>query len=104
MDAMGGSKRSVFQFCRQLHTLTKTTPSDVFKKKIAELEKERRRRNPKRDRLFVETPESTAWLDTATMPMFATAVGIALFAKLLMMVSDFLLTSTISLCLYIDRK
>ncbi|KAL9999833.1 hypothetical protein Hdeb2414_s0459g00898431 [Helianthus debilis subsp. tardiflorus] len=90
---MGGSNRSVyflFQFCRELHTLTKSSsPSDAFKKKIAALEKDRRRRNPKRNRLFVETPESLSWLDTASMPMFATVAGIALFAKLLMMVSNF---------------
>ncbi|XP_076887314.1 uncharacterized protein LOC143537424 [Bidens hawaiensis] len=77
--------------CRQLHTITSSRhsrPSDAFKKKIAELEKDRRRKNPKRNRLFVETPESLAWLDTASMPMFATVVGIALFAKLLMMYDD----------------
>ncbi|KAJ0801482.1 hypothetical protein HanPI659440_Chr03g0117731 [Helianthus annuus] len=87
---MGGSNRSVFlfQFCRRLHTLTKSSPSDAFKKRIAELEKDRRRRNPKRNRLFVETPESLSWLDTASMPMFATVAGIALFAKLLMMYDD----------------
>jgi len=86
--AMEGSKRSIFHFCKQLHTLTRTSPSpsDTFKKKIAELDKDRRRRNPKRNRLFVETPESLSWLDTASMPMFATVAGIALFAKLLMMV------------------
>ncbi|KAI3703953.1 hypothetical protein L1987_74152 [Smallanthus sonchifolius] len=89
LDAMAGSKRSVLQLCRHLHTLTKSSsPSDAFKKKIAELEKDRRRRNPKRNRLFVETPESLSWLDTASMPMFATVAGIALFAKLLMMYDD----------------
>ncbi|KAD6454118.1 hypothetical protein E3N88_08824 [Mikania micrantha] len=85
---MEGSKRSILQFCKQLHTLTKSSPSNSFKKKIAELDKDRRRRNPKRNRLFVETPESLSWLDTASMPMFATVVGIALFAKLLMMYDD----------------
>ncbi|KAL7585434.1 uncharacterized protein LOC111889786 [Lactuca sativa] len=85
---MEGSKRSIFQLCRQLHTLSRHSPSDSFKKSIAELEKDRRRRNPKRNRLFVQTPESTAWLDTASMPAFATVVGIALFAKLLMMYDD----------------
>ncbi|KAL4581451.1 hypothetical protein LXL04_017666 [Taraxacum kok-saghyz] len=88
---MEGSKRFIFQLCRQLHTLSRhnhNTPSDTLKKTISELEKDRRRRNPKRNRLFVQTPESTAWLDTASMPAFATVVGIALFAKLLMMYDD----------------
>ncbi|KAI7744096.1 hypothetical protein M8C21_030346 [Ambrosia artemisiifolia] len=88
---MEGSKRPIFQLCRNLHTLTRrssSSPSDSFKKKIAEIEKDRRRRSPKRNRLFVETPESLSWLDTASMPMFATVAGIALFAKLLMMYDD----------------
>lgn len=79
-------------WCRQLHSLGKRNPncnpSDALKKKIGDIEKDRRKRNPKRNQLFVETPESVSWLDTATMPMFATVVGIALFAKLLMMYDD----------------
>ncbi|PWA71190.1 hypothetical protein CTI12_AA159560 [Artemisia annua] len=54
------------------------------------MNKDRKRRNPRRDRLFVETPESLSWLDTASMPMFATVVRITLFAKLLMMSRDLL--------------
>lgn len=46
-------------------------------------------RSSKRDKesVFVEVPEPMTYLDTATMPQILTAVGIALFAKLLMMVN-----------------
>ena len=36
--------------------------------------------------MFVEVPESKSFLNTATLPMYLTVVGTALFAKLLMMV------------------
>lgn len=62
-------------------------PTETLKRKMKDLEKKKKSNNIKRDKkFFVETPESKSYLDTATMPMILTAVGIALFAKLLMMV------------------
>ncbi|KAF3329746.1 hypothetical protein FCM35_KLT05077 [Carex littledalei] len=64
-------------------------PSDLIRARIFERERARRRpRDPSRDEFFVPTPESAAWLDTATLPMVLTAVAVALFAKLLMMYDD----------------
>ncbi|GER42027.1 succinyl-CoA ligase [ADP-forming] subunit beta [Striga asiatica] len=56
--------------------------------KIAELEKKRKTRNPRKNKLLVDVPEFKKFLDTATMPMILTVVGTALFAKLLMMYDD----------------
>lgn len=63
-------------------------PSESLKTKIAQLGKMRKRKSAKKDKqtVFVEVPEPMTYLDTATMPQILTAVGIALFAKLLMMV------------------
>ncbi|XP_052178486.1 uncharacterized protein LOC127792145 isoform X2 [Diospyros lotus] len=80
--------RAVFQLHRQMHILSRDGPSETLKKKVAELEKTRKRRSPKKDQLFVEVPEPKTFLDTATMPMLLTVVGVALFAKLLMMYDD----------------
>ncbi|XVF18459.1 hypothetical protein REPUB_Repub11eG0023300 [Reevesia pubescens] len=77
-----------FLFRRFLHTLSRDGPSETLKKKVAEIEKMKKRRNPKKDQLFVEVPESRSFLDTATLPMVLTVAGIALFAKLLMMHDD----------------
>ncbi|OMO74690.1 hypothetical protein CCACVL1_16542 [Corchorus capsularis] len=52
------------------------------------MEKMKKRRNPKKDQLFVEVPESRSFLDTAPLPMILAVAGIALFAKLLMMHDD----------------
>lgn len=82
------SRRALFQFCRQVHTLSRDGPSDTLKRKIAGLEKMRKRRNPKNNRFFVEVPESLKYLDTASMPMILTTVGVALIAKLLMMYDE----------------
>ncbi|XP_022718049.1 uncharacterized protein LOC111276567 isoform X1 [Durio zibethinus] len=49
------------------------------------MEKRKKRRNPKKDQLFVEVPESRSFLDTASLQMVLTVAGVALFAKLLMM-------------------
>ncbi|XP_038991065.1 uncharacterized protein LOC120114136 [Hibiscus syriacus] len=57
----------------------------TLKIKIAEIQRARKRRNPKKDQLFVEVPESRSFLDTATLLMVLAVAGIALFAKLLMM-------------------
>lgn len=83
---MHGVRQTFNQMCRKLHKLSHDRPSDTLKRKVAELEKKRKRRHPNKDDLYVDVPESRAWLDTATMPMILTAVGTALFAKILMMV------------------
>ncbi|XP_043692862.1 uncharacterized protein LOC122643290 [Telopea speciosissima] len=62
---------------------------ETLKRKVAEMEKSRRkRRDPNKDHFFVETPESKAFLDTMTMPMVLTVVACALFAKVLMMYDE----------------
>lgn len=73
---------------RQMHLPhQRECPSEILKGQIAELERRRKRRkNPKKDQFIVDVPESKSFLDTASMPMILTAVGVALFAKLLMMV------------------
>ncbi|GER40371.1 RING/U-box superfamily protein, partial [Striga asiatica] len=48
-------------------------------------EKKRKTRNPRKNKLLVDVPESKKFLHTATMPMILTVVGTALFSKLLMM-------------------
>ncbi|PIA29351.1 hypothetical protein AQUCO_06000011v1 [Aquilegia coerulea] len=60
-------------------------PSEALKKEIARLEKKRKKMKfLKKDDLFVEVRESTAYLDTMKMPMVLTFVAVALFAKILM--------------------
>lgn len=86
---MYGVSRTLLLFRRRLHTLRHDGPSETLKRKIADIEKMKKRKNPKKNQLFVEVPESKAFLDTATMPMILTAAGVALFAKLLMMVRSF---------------
>lgn len=78
---MDSSRRKAFQFFRN-------GPSDTLKRKISEIEMIRKKKTPKKNQLFVETPESRSYLDTATLPMILTAVGGALFAKFLMMHDD----------------
>lgn len=85
MRVTGGG---LVEFCRKIHTLSRHAPSETLKKKVAEIEKKRKRKNPKKNELFVQTPESLSFLDTASMPMILTVVGTALFAKLLMMYDD----------------
>ncbi|XAR55240.1 hypothetical protein NMG60_11035260 [Bertholletia excelsa] len=80
--------RAFFPLHRQIHTVSRNGPSDTLKRKVAELEKMRKSKNPKKDQLFVEVPEPKSFLDTATMPMILTAAGVALFAKLLMMYDE----------------
>jgi len=75
-------------FHRRMHTVSRDGPSETLKKKVAELEKMRKRKNHIKNNLLVEVPESTSYLDTATMPMVLTAVGVVLFAKLLMMLDE----------------
>ena len=75
--------------CRQLHTLSRYGPGETRKRKVAEMEKMRKRKNPKKNILFVEVLEPKSYLHMATMLIILTAVGVALFAKLLMMVNCF---------------
>ncbi|XVE53027.1 hypothetical protein DITRI_Ditri02bG0172000 [Diplodiscus trichospermus] len=77
-----------FLFRRSLHTLSHDGPSETLKKKVAEIEKMKQRKNPKKDQLFVEVPESRSFLDTAPLSMVLAVAGIALFAKLLMMYDE----------------
>ena len=82
-----GFSRRLLEIRRQLHTLSSDGPSESLRRKIVELERTRKaRKSPEKDQLFVEVPESKAYLDTASMPMILTVVGVALFAKLLFMV------------------
>ena len=91
---MNRIRQKLFLIGRELHTMSHDIPSETLKRKVAELEKTRKMRTlKKKDQLFVEVPESMKYLDTATMPMILAAVGIALFAKLLMMVFLYVLPS-----------
>ncbi|WVZ21735.1 hypothetical protein V8G54_000279 [Vigna mungo] len=75
--------------CRLLHTLRGDVPTEALKRRALELEKKRKMRQPKsKDQFIVTVPESLKYLDTATIPMVVAAVGIALFAKLLMMYDE----------------
>ncbi|GMH24305.1 hypothetical protein Nepgr_026148 [Nepenthes gracilis] len=80
--------RPLFLLKKSLHTISHDRPSETLKRKIAELERIRKIKNQKKNEVFVEVPESRAFLDTATMPMILTAVGVALFAKILMMYDE----------------
>ncbi|KAK7317916.1 hypothetical protein RJT34_02538 [Clitoria ternatea] len=75
---------------RLLHTLRGgDIPTATLKTKALELEKKRKsRRSKSKDQFIVPVPESLSYLDTATMPMIVFAVGVALFAKLLMMYDE----------------
>ncbi|GLT73404.1 hypothetical protein SLA2020_452650 [Shorea laevis] len=84
-----GFSRRLLEIRRQLHTLSGDGPSQSLRRKIAELERARKaRKSPEKDQLFVEVPESKAFLDTASMPMILTVVGVALFTKLLFMYDE----------------
>ncbi|KAL2560365.1 hypothetical protein AAZV13_20G018801 [Glycine max] len=71
---------------RLLHTLRGgAAPSETLKRRALELEKKRKTRHSKtKDQFIVTVPESLSFLDTATIPMYFAAIGIALLAKLLM--------------------
>ncbi|KAJ0111349.1 hypothetical protein Patl1_01804 [Pistacia atlantica] len=81
-------RQRLFFVHRRLHMLSRDGPSESLKGRIAELEKTRKKKNVKKNQVFVEVPESKSFLDTATMPMVLTVAAIALFAKLLMMYDD----------------
>ncbi|GAY55103.1 hypothetical protein CUMW_161890 [Citrus unshiu] len=88
VSVMFGVGQRLFLVQRRLHTLSRDGPSESLKKRVAELEKTRKRKNVKKNDVFVEVPESKSFLDTASLPMFLTVAAIALFAKLLMMYDD----------------
>ncbi|KAL1359416.1 hypothetical protein HN51_004728 [Arachis hypogaea] len=74
---------------RLMHTLWHDGPTETLKKKALELEKKRKTRKPKsKEQFIVQVPENLSYLDTATMPMVVAAVGIVVFAKLLMMYDE----------------
>lgn len=50
--------------------------------------KNSRKSKKKKNEVMVEVPESSAYLDTATVPMVLTAVAIAIFMKVLMMYDE----------------
>nr|XP_011463223.1 PREDICTED: uncharacterized protein LOC101312249 isoform X1 [Fragaria vesca subsp. vesca] len=83
-------QRGVVSIGRRLHSYD--GPSESLKMKMAELEKMRKSKSRsfkrQKNQVFVEVPESLSYLDTATMPMYLAAAGMALFAKLLMMYDD----------------
>ncbi|KAL5564815.1 hypothetical protein UlMin_027979 [Ulmus minor] len=62
-------------------------PTKTLREKVAELEKNRKRRK-KDPRFIVEVPEGQKYLDTPTVPMTLAVIGIAVFAKLLMMIDE----------------
>ncbi|VAI33441.1 unnamed protein product [Triticum turgidum subsp. durum] len=69
--------------------LAEGSTGNLLRLSVAERERSRRRRrDPGRDEFFVPTPESLKWLDSVTLPMILTAAAVALFTKLLMMVSS----------------
>ncbi|KAL5206149.1 hypothetical protein ABZP36_034358 [Zizania latifolia] len=71
---------------RHAEAAAEGSPGDLLRLSVAERERSRRRRrDPARDEFFVPTPESLAWLDSASLPMVLTAAAVALFTKLLMM-------------------
>ncbi|CAG7901143.1 unnamed protein product [Brassica rapa] len=74
---------------RRFHSPSSSdAPTETLRKRITDLQKSKKRRNPIKNQFLVEVPESRSYLDTATMPMFLAVVGIALFAKVLMMIDD----------------
>ncbi|XP_057435798.1 uncharacterized protein LOC130728360 [Lotus japonicus] len=75
---------------RLLHTLCGgDVPTEALKRRALELEKKRKmRRSKTKDQFIVTVPESLSYLDTATMPMVVFAVGVACFAKILMMLDE----------------
>ncbi|KAL0906637.1 hypothetical protein M5K25_025149 [Dendrobium thyrsiflorum] len=81
--------RSILRSRMPIQATIVDRPADILRSRILERERFRqRRRNPSHDEFFVQVPESSSWLDTATMPMILTAVAIALFAKVLMMYDE----------------
>ncbi|KAK4563633.1 hypothetical protein RGQ29_005967 [Quercus rubra] len=87
-----GVSRRLCQIRRQLHTISSSHegPSETLKRKIAGLQWTRKSKKLKikKDQFIVEVPESKSYVDTASLPMILTAVGVGLFAKLLMMYDD----------------
>lgn len=85
---------------RRFHSPSSSdAPTETLRKRITDLQKSKKRRNPIKNQFLVEVPESRSYLDTATMPMFLAVVGIALFAKVLMMVTSFYYYLSLWICL-----
>lgn len=79
--------RSILRAGRPIRAAAGDGPGELLRARIGERERWRRgRRDPAKDEFFVPVPESAKWLDTLTWPMALTAVAVALFAKVLMMV------------------
>lgn len=69
-----------------IHTNANTNfPSEVLKKKLMQMKKMKKH---KKQAVLVKVPGSKAFLDTATVPMVLTAVGVGLVMKLLMMYDE----------------
>ncbi|KAL9240645.1 hypothetical protein vseg_014841 [Gypsophila vaccaria] len=85
---MYNARQALLHLRRSVHTISHERPSETLKKKVAALHKKRKTPNPKKTEVFVEVPESRSYLDTASMPMILTAVGVAVFAKLVMMYDE----------------
>lgn len=84
---MMGAIRTTLRHRMRLHTCATDGPSQMLRKKVVEAERARKmRKHAKRNEFVVNVPETTAFLDTLPMPTVLTAVAIALFAKVLMMV------------------
>ncbi|KAL6001574.1 hypothetical protein ACLOJK_007312 [Asimina triloba] len=94
IDEVSSIERITYLLVRAIHMATfsssHTASTGSLRKKVAELEKIRdlgKKRNPKKDDFIVSVPDSLAFLDTASMPTVPTAVGVALFTKVLMMIT-----------------
>ncbi|KAL4185758.1 hypothetical protein AMTRI_Chr10g7540 [Amborella trichopoda] len=83
------SKALKFLQLSKIHTWAESDrPSETLKRRIAEINKKKLLLREKKNEFIVYVPESSAYLDTATMPMVLVAVGFALLAKILMMIDE----------------
>ncbi|MCL7036713.1 hypothetical protein MKW94_018757 [Papaver nudicaule] len=81
--------RLMLQSRRLIHTQSQNPPSETLKKTVSEMRKKKNSMNGRKTNEFlVEVPESMAYLDTLKIPVVLTAVGVALFAKVLMMYDE----------------
>ncbi|XP_064981834.1 uncharacterized protein LOC135623154 [Musa acuminata AAA Group] len=81
--------RSILRAGRPIRAAAGDGPGELLRARIGERERWRRgRRDPAKDEFFVPVRESAKWLDTLTWPMALTAIAVALFAKVLMMIDE----------------
>ncbi|XP_010532959.1 PREDICTED: uncharacterized protein LOC104808838 [Tarenaya hassleriana] len=73
---------------RSSHSLSNDAPTETLRERVAAVRKGKTRKNPKKNEFLVDVPESRSFLDTATLPMYLAVAGIALFAKILMMIDE----------------